>query len=142
MLEWIVDTAFFFTRPVPGPSQDLAEGQQMWGKGPAYRAFQQPLTLKYTAWVSPCRVNIVMFTLLWFKCKLSFPFQNWLDPAKEIKKQIRSKFFLVIICEMWRFSKSGVVWADSHDWCEYSILKNNKISNFIFGRLVELRSYF
>lgn len=43
---------FFPTRPVPGPSQDLAKGQQMWGKGPAWRAFPQPLTLKYTEWVS------------------------------------------------------------------------------------------
>lgn len=28
---------------------------------------------------------------------MSFPFQNWLDPAKEIKKQIRSKFFQIIL---------------------------------------------
>lgn len=43
---------------------------------------------------------------------LSFPFQNWLDPAKEIKKQIRSKFFWVILygdVKIQRVGLSGLV---------------------------------
>lgn len=40
-----------------------------------------------------------------------FFFQNWLDPAKEIKKQIRSKFLPVLSCGMVAVCGRGVVWT-------------------------------
>lgn len=33
--------------------------------------------------------------------KETFSFQNWLDPAKEIKKQIRSKFVIIVFFFQW-----------------------------------------
>lgn len=55
--------------------------------------------------------------------KETFSFQNWLDPAKEIKKQIRSKFviiciFLLMVLENFSF------------WCTQTS-KIEKISLFV-----------
>lgn len=40
---------------------------------------------------------------------LSLLFQNWLDPAKEIKKQIRSKFPRMFGCGAMTVFRGGVV---------------------------------
>lgn len=64
------------------------------GEGPSLEG--QPVTMHFEIRLERDHHQVV-FILLRFKFKLSFPFQNWLDPAKEIKKQIRSKFFWIIL---------------------------------------------
>lgn len=44
---------------------------------------------------------IPLFPLLLLRDKSSILFQNWLDPSKEIKKQIRSECLLVVRVCRW-----------------------------------------
>lgn len=53
-----------------------------------------------------------------------FAFQNWLDPAKEIKKQVRSKFFGLFYWEHEGFQRVGLSEWITHTYmtsCKYKV---------------------